>query len=164
MEELKMKNPRIGDLVRVINYGHSYFVYKESGLPKPATVYEETKDIWFGDSRPELVGQLAVINKIASNAHVGLQFRDRQAAWFNPKTQLELISQNPNTPEGRTIISLEEKLIREIQQGIRNLRDSDNHICPDDPNTDDPDGTCDCEDYDKLIEKLENLLNHESKS
>lgn len=37
---------------------------------------------------------------------------------------------------------------------VRNLRDSDNHICPCHENIDDPDGQCTCGEYDKVIDKL----------
>ena len=46
----------------------------------------------------------------------------------------------------------------EIQQDIRDLRDSDNHICPCHENVDDPDGICTCSNYDAVIDKIEKIL------
>jgi len=45
------------------------------------------------------------------------------------------------------------KLIEEIQDKIRNLRDSENHVCPEDAG----EGDCSCGEYDEVIDDLENL-------
>ena len=44
--------------------------------------------------------------------------------------------------------------IEEIQQDIRDLRDSDNHVCQADV-TDG--GYCSCEEYDRVIDKLDKV-------
>ena len=50
-------------------------------------------------------------------------------------------------------IELQDK-IAVAQQMIRNLRDSDNHICPCHENVDDNDGECTCHGYDEVIDYL----------
>lgn len=52
------------------------------------------------------------------------------------------------------VIKLMQKM-EEAQQMIRDLRDSDNHICPCHENIDDPDGICSCGGYDAVIDKLD---------
>ena len=41
------------------------------------------------------------------------------------------------------------------KQMIRDLRDSDSHLCPCHENVDDPDGICTCHEYDAVIDQLE---------
>lgn len=53
----------------------------------------------------------------------------------------------------RYVSKLEGK-IKKAQQMIRDLRDSDNHICPCHENVDDPDGICTCHEYDAVIDIL----------
>ena len=43
---------------------------------------------------------------------------------------------------------------REIQERIRELRDSDNHVCPEDKGV----GECSCGGYDEIIGLLDNLF------
>ena len=52
-------------------------------------------------------------------------------------------------------VKLLNKKMTEAQQMIRDLRDSDSHICPCHENVDDPDGICTCENYDKVIDLLD---------
>jgi len=46
------------------------------------------------------------------------------------------------------------KLIEEIQEDIRSLRDSDNHVCQADKVDG---GYCSCEEYDRVIDRLDAL-------
>ena len=48
------------------------------------------------------------------------------------------------------------KEIEEIQQNIRDLRDADFHVCPADL---DDTQECTCNNFDKVIDKLEDLKN-----
>lgn len=52
------------------------------------------------------------------------------------------------------------KILEEIAQDIRNLRDADFHVCPADSNhkTNREPGTCTCEQFDKVIDKINTLI------
>jgi len=53
------------------------------------------------------------------------------------------------------------KEIEEIQQDIRNLRDADFHVCPNDS---DDTQECTCNNFDKVIDKLDILKDKEERT
>ena len=49
--------------------------------------------------------------------------------------------------------------LKEIQLDIRNLRDSDNHVCPQDiEQRRMGEGECSCEGYDAVVDKLDEII------
>ena len=92
---------KIGDRIRIVNYGHIIFFSKEErhreDRERVARVFpliEEGEDFYYYDMRPELIGEEGeIVNKTTSggSSRYSVQFDSgNRISWFSEK-QLEKI-------------------------------------------------------------------------
>lgn len=83
---------KIGDRVRIINYGHAVFTveqeYKTDKFPLIKTYPDGTEA---RDMAPELVGQEGTITQVSKDGDQYILLGPSKAAWYNEE-QLELIA------------------------------------------------------------------------
>jgi hypothetical protein len=93
-----MQNLKIGDLVKVVNYGHPIYTPKKmwqdmhlcgftDGKLKPDNILQENDEGWWHDINPGLVGKETEITGICQN---GNDYATKLFSWASER-QLQLI-------------------------------------------------------------------------
>lgn len=95
-----MSKFKSGDKVKIILYGHLYWIFKKeygiyfkegyASTKKPKHIYKETEDVYLIDLQPELVGQKAIVDKTSEGDTIYKLIGPNKVAWYNEE-QLELI-------------------------------------------------------------------------
>ncbi len=89
-----------GDKVKIVNYGHLYWVskkYKHDSMPflkDNSPIISENKDFYFYDMSPHLVGKDAIVVEVTVTQNIvqyGLKWKETglYSSWYS-ENQLEL--------------------------------------------------------------------------
>jgi hypothetical protein len=89
-----MTKYKVGDQVKIVNYGSSFWWNPKSGIPKLnfPIIYESVEVIVF-DMNPELVGQVGVVSKANTTQNIdnyAIEGIKDKHAWYH-NDQLELV-------------------------------------------------------------------------
>jgi hypothetical protein len=97
-----MSKFHIGDKVKIVKYGALHWINKHDEYnklhPPTENIIWEDENTWYCDMRPDLVGQIGIINAVPESHISSSPYQysiDKIGAWYTDN-QLELIARNPN--------------------------------------------------------------------
>jgi len=93
-----MSKFKIGDKVRIINYGHPIWENKKYPEYKPMSLptISETENVRWCDMRPDLVGREDIVDQVTNTQGRPKYSLLKNGAWFLDEN-LEMVNKNPNT-------------------------------------------------------------------
>lgn len=91
----KIKDIEVGDVVRIIKYGHVLLVSKDYKIPDHWPILKEEENGYLVDVRSELIGQIGIVDgKISTKECISYSLDGpNKHAWYS-KDQLELVKTN----------------------------------------------------------------------
>lgn len=84
---------KVGDVVKIINYGHIIWEHKESPYKLPFPVIHESEMTYTKDSNAGIVGKTGTIREVTTSQgrpQYAIDGIPEKSAWYN-QDQLELI-------------------------------------------------------------------------
>lgn len=85
---------KVGDQVKIINYGHPFWWNPKSGIPKlNLPIIQENESLTVFDMSPELVGQIGIISQATTTQEIdqyAIEGIKHKHAWYT-NDQLELV-------------------------------------------------------------------------
>ena len=93
-----MANYRIGDKVKIINYGHLIWELEGQESNSPFKVIFKNDKVRALDMSPSLVGQIGIVSAVGSTQGIpeyAIDNIEGKHSWYN-ESQMELIDKNRN--------------------------------------------------------------------
>jgi hypothetical protein len=112
---------KIGDKVRIINYGHAIWMNKSSGETPPFPIIAENDSLWWMDMCPDRVGKTGIVDNELNGDYSVYDI----GAWFT-EAQLELVEDA--VPEINFSITQHESIFDKDYIENHDFGDEDEHI------------------------------------